>query len=303
MEKVKNESVTQILNRIDNVLGCTNVKENLKLYSKYIDFKLKNKIDFGNYNIIINRRTGGAEYKEILNIVNDILINKKIVTDRYIKLKDNNIEPGIQNKLYIIEGDSFDSIVDDDLRDLIEKNSNNVFILLAHGDFLTENSKIFYKSMFYWSITMDIVSEDEKTKYIQKIISDNNFIIKENSKFPEKLKDFKIFDINESLMQAFVQANNKKDNILEDKYFKIEKSKENQTVKNTVNNGLEKLDKLIGLDSVKKQIHQIIDYMEIHKERGSMPMLHMVFTGNPRYRKNNGCENNRRNIFRVRNIE
>ena len=47
-------------------------------------------------------------------------------------------------------------------------------------------------------------------------------------------------------------------------------------------NGLEKLDKLIGLANVKEQMHQIFDYIEVHKKRGNMPMLHMVFTGNPR---------------------
>lgn len=289
MEKIKNEIVTQILNRVDNVFGCSELKEDLELYSKYIDLKLKNKIDFGNYNIIIHRETGGSEYKEILNIINDLLISKNIVTDRYRILKDRTLEFETENKLYVIDDNDIGSIFNYEIRDMIEKNSKNVFIMLIDGKMIVENSKIFYKKMFYWSLKINCVSEEEKENYIRKIIKKNNFIIRENSKFPEELKKCKIFDINENLIKGFIQAQNNNTGILEDKYFGITECEENEIVESIIESGLEKLDSLIGLESVKQQIHQIIDYMEIHKNRGNMPMLHMVFTGNPRHRKNNSC--------------
>ena len=294
MEIIDNISVTQILNRVDTVFGCIDLKKNLELYSKYIDLKLNGKIDFGNYNIILHRETDGLEYKEILSIINDLLISKKIVTDRYRILKNGTMEFDTENKLYVIDENNIDVIINYETRDMIEKSSKNVFILLINTKKVFENSKIFYKNIFYWSLRINCVSEEEKDDYIKKVISDNNFFIKENSLFPNKLKKNKVFDINEKLIKGFVQAQNDNTDILDDKYFKMAEDKEVEVI---IENGLEKLDSLIGLESVKQQIHQIIDYMEIHKSRGSIPMLHMVFTGNPRNRKNNCCSSNWRNVF------
>ena len=42
-----------------------------------------------------------------------------------------------------------------------------------------------------------------------------------------------------------------------------------------------KLSNMIGLENVKEQVKQIINYVQIHNERGTLPSLHMVFKGNP----------------------
>ena len=38
---------------------------------------------------------------------------------------------------------------------------------------------------------------------------------------------------------------------------------------------------MIGIEEVKKQIEQIVNYIKVAKQRGKMPMLHMCFLGNP----------------------
>ena len=66
--------------------------------------------------------------------------------------------------------------------------------------------------------------------------------------------------------------------------------------------GIKKLNNMIGLDEVKEQVKQIINYIEIHKQRGAFPTLNMVFKGNPRNRENRSCKDNWRNIFKLWNI-
>ncbi len=276
MKKLKN-SVNEIIDRTNNVLGCKNLKETLKLYSTYIDLKLENKIDIGNYNLIIYYETQGSEYKEMLKIINDLLIEKNIVRGEYEVLR-GYIKSGIEKKLYVIVGKER-NIYLNSVRDMIENNSKNTFILLIDDEFDLRNSKVFFKSFFYWELTIESITNEEKTEYIKATVEKNNFMIKENSRFIDQLADEKIFDINQGLMKAFVQANNDNTNILQDRYFKLEDSKAD-TIK--TKHGLKKLDKLIGLANVKEQLHQIVDYIEVHKKRGNMPMLHMVFTGNPR---------------------
>jgi AAA+ superfamily predicted ATPase len=45
--------------------------------------------------------------------------------------------------------------------------------------------------------------------------------------------------------------------------------------------GREKLDDLIGIEEVKKQVYKVVNYIRNSKNRNKMPMLHMCFTGNP----------------------
>ncbi len=44
---------------------------------------------------------------------------------------------------------------------------------------------------------------------------------------------------------------------------------------------MQKLNSLVGLDNVKEQVQKILNYVNVHQARGTLPMLHMVFKGNP----------------------
>lgn len=292
------DNASKIINRTNNILGCKDLKESLELYSNYIDLKQKNRINLGNYNCIIECRSNGNQYKKVIEIINELLIEKNIVKGKYIKLKMNMLDFDTENKLYVID-DEIGYLFNDKIRDTIEKNSQNVYILLIDSSYTIENAKIFFKESVYWNFIIEQISNNEKEEYIKNEIQKNNFKIDENIDFIKKISKDKIFDINEKLIKSIVRANMNKSKILYSKYFKKETSVTSDTEysKEKINNGLKKLDKLVGLNSVKEKIHKIIDYMEIHKKRDSIPMLHMVFRGNPRNRKNRSCKNSWRNIF------
>lgn len=279
MENVVNSNISKIIDKTDNILGCKKIKETLELYSDYIDLKLENKITVGNYNCIVECRSNGNQYKQVIDIINELLVEKNIVKGKYIRLNKDFLGEKTKNKLYIIDDEKY-NIYQNEIRDMIENNSQNVFIILLNKEDRAENTKIFFKDNVCWSFIIDRISKKEKQEYIRNKILKNNFKIKENSEFVEKLSRNKVFDIDESLIKSFVKATKNNVTVLDDDDFDIKHSV--MIEKEKTNKGIEKLDNLVGLDNVKKQIHQIIDYMEVHKQRGSMPMLHMVFRGNPR---------------------
>lgn len=72
MENVVNNNISKIINKTDNILGCKKIKETLELYSDYIDLKLANKINVGNYNCIVECRSNGNQYKQVIDVINEL---------------------------------------------------------------------------------------------------------------------------------------------------------------------------------------------------------------------------------------
>lgn len=299
MKNVEN-NVSKIIDRANNLLGCKELKDSLELYSNYIELKQEDKINFGNYNCIIESKTNGNQCDKVIEIINEILVEKNIVKGKYKILKENMLDIETENKLYVLTDDELGYYWRNDIRDFIDKNSENVYILLSDRTYFTENIKIYFKESVYWNFTIEQITDSEKEEYIKNEIVKNKFKLSKNSEFVERISKDCIFDINEKLIKSFVKATLDKTKILDKEYFKKEstvKTKTDNEEEKIVNRGLERLDKLIGLNSVKEKIHQIVDYMEVHKQRDSIPMLHMVFRGNPRNRKNGSCKNSWRNIF------
>ena len=56
---------------------------------------------------------------------------------------------------------------------------------------------------------------------------------------------------------------------------------ESQEVKCSNLVAIKELNNLIGIEEVKKQVNQIINYIKVAKKRNRIPMLHMCFLGNP----------------------
>lgn len=277
MENLEVTNINQIIARTEEILGCRKMKEKLELYNDYINLKLENKVSFGNYNCIVECRSNGNQYNQVLEIINQILIEKGIVKEKFTYLTLKNIDDVKfeGNKLYVISYENED-IFRNEYREIMKKYYNNVFIVVASARI--NDAQIFYSGEIYWKFIIDRISVDEKKKYIQKKISEEDFYLREDIGIVEAITNNKMFEINETLINGFVKA--KKDNsiVLDDRYFDIKCVVEEEKIEKTA---LKQLDELIGLENVKRQIKQIIDYVEVHKRRGNMPALHMVFSGNP----------------------
>ena len=270
------------------------VKEKLKLYNKFITMKKKSNVKLGNLNIVLNCETRDEAYTETIDAIHTILKKHKIVDGDYSEM-ENRIKSGKldERTLYIIDCEDHNFRWDmDKIRRLIKKNPNSVFIVVTDEIEKDERETLFTNSegnrglaekmqnSFYWIINIDKPTEGEKIKYIKRHVTENGFIIAEKNTFMKKLLERESYEINQYLMEAFLKAFMLKKNVLEDSLFELDEKQEAKEKKEEIK-GLKKLEDLTGLDDVKKQIERIVNYVEVHKERKSMPMLHMCFSGNP----------------------
>ena len=158
---------------------------------------------------------------------------------------------------------------------LLQDYPNAVFILIYNSD-----SKEFIdniKSKFTWEIQVDEPTEQEKIKYIKNTIKQHGLECKVTTAELGALTGYDIETIDSCLIGAILRANKKKIDYISKEELHIMKRPNNKQ-------GLKKLNQLVGLDEVKQQVQQIINYIQVHKQRGTMPNLHMMFKGNPRNR-------------------
>ena len=277
--EVKEESIEekqttkQILSSLNNCLGIPKrTKEVIKMYADYIKLYKKNQIKIGNLNMILYCNNN---YSEIVNIINRLLYkegitkfsNYELLTE--VNYNRNNIGA---NDLCVI---NCENLKEYKVTKLLQDYPNAVFILIYNSD-----SKEFIdniKSKFTWEIQVDEPTEQEKIKYIKNTIKQHGLECKVTSAELGALTGYDIETIDSCLIGAILRANKKKIDYISKEELHIMKRPNNKQ-------GLKKLNQLVGLDEVKQQVQQIINYIQVHKQRGTMPNLHMMFKGNPRNR-------------------
>ena len=279
--EIKDESIEekqttkQILKSLDSCLGITiRTKEVIKMYADYIKLYKKDKIKIGNLNIILY--CNNNNYTNVVNIINKLLYKEGItrVSNYYELLTEvsyNRNKIG-ENDLCVIYDDNLKEYK---INKLFRDYPKTIFIVICNDS----NRKIIdnIRGYFTWEIKVDEPTEQEKVKYIKNTIKKHGLECKVTSKELQAINVYDIETIDSSLIGAILRANKKKINYISKEELHIMKNPHHKE-------GMQKLNKLVGLDEVKQQVQQIINYIQVHKQRGTMPNLHMVFKGNPRNR-------------------
>lgn len=279
--EIKDESIEekqttkQILKSLDSCLGITiRTKEVIKMYADYIKLYKKDKIKIGNLNIILY--CNNNNYTNVVNIINKLLYKEGItrVSNYYELLTEvsyNRNKIG-ENDLCVIYDDNLKEYK---INKLFRDYPKTIFIVICNDS----NRKIIdnIRGYFTWEIKVDEPTEQEKVKYIKNTIKKHGLECKVTSKELQAINGYDIETIDSSLIGAILRANKKKINYISKEELHIMKNPHHKE-------GMQKLNKLVGLDEVKQQVQQIINYIQVHKQRGTMPNLHMVFKGNPRNR-------------------
>ena len=281
LEDEISETTEQILEDINNCYGCSNVKEVLTDYAEYLKLYKKEKVYIGNRNIIIYKSGINRDYSKLLDIINHLLFKEGITTYKEyevlkdtIRLRNSTLD---QQKLYVIDDPN---IKDSKVEEIIDSNVNAVFILVVYEKGDNFEAKKYYsmvdniRNKFFWELTLSDPTEQEKNKYIKKVIKQHHFSNKTTDKELKAITCYDIETIDKCLMSAFIKATKEETTEITAKELNIIKNPNYRT-------GLKKLNKLVGLEDVKQQIQQIIDYVQVHKQRGHSPTLHMIFKGNP----------------------
>lgn len=268
------QTTKQILSSLNNCLGIPKrTKEIIKIYADYIKLYKKDRIKIGNLNMILY--CNNNNYTEIVNIINKLLYKEGIT-----KFSNYELLTEVSYNRNNVGANDLCVIVDDNLKEykvnkLLRDYPNAVFIVICNEN----NRKIVdnIRSNFTWEIKVDEPTEQEKIKYIKNTIKEHGLKCQVTSAQLGALTGYDIETIDSSLIGAILRANKKKIDYISKEELHIMKNPHHKE-------GIKKLNSLVGLEEVKHQVQQIINYIQVHKERGTLPNLHMVFKGNPRNR-------------------
>ncbi len=203
-------------------------------------------------------------YTNVVNIINNLLYKEGITTipsyqllaETYISSRNSKAR---DNELYVIDNEN---IRDYKVEKLINDYPKAVFIIICNNNNHKMIEKI--KSNFTWEISINEPTEKEKIKYIKNTIKEHGLECKVTSSELEAVTVYDIETINSCLIGAILRANKKKLDYIGKEELHIIKNPHHKE-------GIKKLNSLVGLEEVKHQVQQIINYIQVHKERGTIP--------------------------------
>ena len=161
------------------------------------------------------------------------------------------------------------------IEEMIKQMPDKAFIILE-DEFMEGKTNAIFLEHFSWSMKIDVISEREKEKYVEKFMKSNDLICDEE--LVKQIADAPYYKVKNKLLNIWVNCKINNYNNVEDvmtKKIKVPKTEEKTKV------GLAELDELIGFEDVTQQLKKVINYIKISKNRQNLPMLHMVFNGNP----------------------
>lgn len=245
-------------------------------------------------------------YKHLLSALYD---NKRILSKRYLKTDIENYRKNCYGKVYenmkygtvIFDLDTQDMIKSGmpfetndtkekiaDMCELASKYRNTVltlFILPRDDKALKELIFASALTMYFVEIDLEVLFNEKAKSYLAKIAEENEVIPdKKLFELIEKDEGYNITQLTEKYNIWF--GENLRKNIYP-QYGQFKISADIATKDTAKGNAYDKLNALIGLDSIKKTIESILNknkFNKIFKERGisKKPQnMHMVFTGNP----------------------
>lgn len=286
-DELLDEENEKIISKLDETVGLSNNKKILRdiiRYNKVMQNSLCN-IEFENYNIIIRNESYYNLYEDLISVIaeiyykNGITLNKDIyyMTREDFRVNQNLCEK-IKESIVVIDF----NIVRRDMIEFRKQFLRLVDTMPLKSFIILENSLIngeinaALNDFVTWSMTINSIDGEEKEKYIKNFFYTNELLYSEE--IVEELSDNPYYEIKNILINILVNCKiNKNSNVIE--ILKKEKKK-NKKQKNNIS-GIEELEKMIGLNDVKKQLKKVLNYIKLSKNRENMPMLHMCFNGNP----------------------
>lgn len=291
----------KIINELDNLCGVVQNKEILRDIILYIKLKQNNKLDFGNYNIIVRNNSSYNLLNDLLKVCAKIFMKYNIIQNNNICYLDKivkNSKDSPFDKICEIE----DSVIVinekklkinycdelDNLKKMTEQVKDKLFIF-EDTNFREGDADGGLWKLAPFRMTIDRISLDDKVMYCKKIF--NKYELKFKQHDLEEYADVPFWILKNMIIKLLIECKSRnldfidKQMLNRNKEFYSNNTTNNKKEKMTDNQenkkAKEELIGLIGLEEIKKQIEKILNYIKINKERGQIPSLHMCFTGNP----------------------
>ena len=291
----------KIISELDDLCGVVQNKEVLKDIILYIKLRKNNKLNLGNYNILIRNNSSYNLLNDLINVCSKIFLKYNIIENDRICYLDKIVNSRRDNpfdKITVLD-DSIIVINDgklkinysdelDNLSKIINKSKNKVFIF-EDTNFCEGEVDGELENLYSFRMTIDKISLDDKIMYCKKILDEYN--IKYKKQDIKDYADVPFWILKNMIKKLLIECKTKnfdfvdKQILKKNKEFystnKIRKRNQKNNKKHEEKNAIEELNELIGLYDVKKQMDTILNYVKVNKERGQIPALHMCFTGNP----------------------
>lgn len=298
----------ELLKELDNTYGSEKTKEMFNNYIRYIELRKDKKLEFGTYNIYIKNKSKQIIQDELIQFICKVLKANGIINTSYKYLekneeykrdskdkKCNEFFKNTKEELCIIDTDKLELNARYNKRDIkkyIQKFPDKVFVIIEKEEgfrfrFDDDDSDLEeiddnYGDLFSWTLQLEADNVEDNIKYINNFLSENSIKIDKKSTFAQCLAKEKYYKIKNELKNIVLECKTQNiekitDNVVRDKlkrkYYKKTSTKKISPMK--------ELNSLIGISEVKDQIEQIINFVKVNKESGTMPSLHMCFLGNP----------------------
>lgn len=303
---VLEEKTEDILKKLDEIYGTEKCKDTLRNYAVYLKMRKQGKIKVGTYNVLIENSSEAVVPKQVIDAIHKLLKEYGVVNTSYKYLtmdevrqkkendrrkdKKEKKEKNLKEDLLVIDTEKLDASIDyikSNIRDLVNKYPKKILILIykkPKGRFIfwgDEFDDEYFSDIISWKLPIEGLTKNNKIDYITKYMRKNNIRIDKKSSFKEKLAEESYSKIKDELLNIVLECKMKNIKTITDTVVKDELKRKYFVKNNEKRSGLEQLNSLIGIESVKKQVEQIVNFLKVNKERKTLPMLHMCFMGNP----------------------
>lgn len=289
----KEHYIDTISDKLSQIYGIGKSKETILDFAKYVELKQSGEIhDVGNYNIMIKCPENYLDTNKIIEIIYKILKHYKVAcSTSYYKLKRADFRRDyekIKEDMIVVskEIECNNPSMQEILKEYIQNSPNKIFVIVHSIE--TEISKGSYTEMdigleelFSWhiEITRELTLE-EKKEHITSKLKKNNVQVSKKCNFVNELSKVDIQQIDKELLYVLVKCKANHIDLITNDFLQLI-HREQYILDEIIEQktAMQELDAMIGLDDIKRQIKQIVNYVKVNKSRGKMPMLHMVFSG------------------------
>ena len=289
----KEEEIELVEEDIDKLLIEDSSKELLHKVIAYMNkYASKEETKFLNFHLLIQ-----SDNKETINKIEDIIkgaISKYKYLDSaktsevsFYDLSDidNTKNIFVDNKIIILKDIKGIDLKDNEFQEkffhLLEENLTNKNLIILEGNkeeidyFFEFNSSLRTK---FFPFLLEGVNPD-----VQDIYNEVLSIVNENNKFDEEFT-IKILDyISETYPKTEFDYPTYRDTLCRELLFNKEIPK--LETEKSIDEIFAELNELVGLEKIKKTLHELVDYMQLMKKSDDLKLksvnLHMVFLGNP----------------------
>jgi len=299
----------ELLKELDSICDSEKTKEMFKNYITYIDLRKQNKVKFGTYNIYIRNKSKQQVPEELIQFICKTLKMNEVISTSYKYLekdKDWNRTKSskdsskykyfkvVNEELCIIDIDKLDIYLNgskNDIRKYIQEFPNKVFIIIDKENtdrfFYDEEENLEeidqnFGDLFSWTLEIEKASIENNAKQITRFLKQNSIKIDKNSTFVQALAEEKHCKIKSELQNIVLECKAQNIEKITDEVIR-DNLKKKYYKKNSKNklSPMKELESMIGIESVKKQVEQIVNFVKVNQKKDTIPSLHMCFLGNP----------------------